>query len=117
MIDRSKFEKGVALFNAGEFFSAHEVLEDVWREMQGEDRDFMQALIQVAVALHHYSTGNLEGARSVLARAAARLADAPDEIFGIALPPLRAALGSWQRALAAGVTPPPLPRLASRERC
>ena len=114
---REKLDEGIALFNSGEFFSAHEVLEDVWRAMPGGDREFMQALIQVAVALHHYSTGNLDGARTVLARAAATLNHAPDDIFGIVLPPLRGQLDDWQRALAAGLPPPPLPRLLRKERC
>ncbi|HVP43752.1 MAG TPA: DUF309 domain-containing protein, partial [Terriglobales bacterium] len=83
MVDRARFEEGVALFNAGDFFAAHEALEDVWRDLHGPERRSMQGLIQLAVALHHHSTGNLDGARSLLARAAAKLADAPDDFFGI----------------------------------
>ncbi len=111
MFDRAKFEQGAALFNAGEFFAAHEALEDVWREMRGGNRDFLQAVIQVAVALHHYSTGNLAGARSVLARAAATLENAPDQFLGINIPRLRQDLRGWQQALADGSPAPPPPRL------
>ncbi len=111
MVDEFKLKQGIALFNAGKFFEAHEALEDVWRAMRGAERDIMQAVIQVAVAFHHYSTGNLTGARSVLARAAAGLADASDDFFGISMPPLRQALDRWQEALAAGSPMPPLPRL------
>ena len=117
MIDRKRFEEGIALFNAADFFAAHEALEDVWREMQGPERQVMQGLVQVAVALHHHSTSNPEGARSVLARAAANVADAPDDFFGISMPPLRDALARWQQALAERSAPPPLPRLRTRERC
>lgn len=113
----AKLEEGVACFNSGKFFEAHEALEDVWREMEGPGREVMQAVIQVAVALHHYSTGNVEGARSVLARAAARLAEAPDGFLGINMPQLRQALERWQQALAEGSSPPPLPRLEMRGRC
>lgn len=114
MMDHAKFSQGVALFNAADFFAAHEALEDVWREMRGPDKELMQALIQVAVAMHHHSTGNLEGTRSVLARAAATLADAPDELFGIAMAPLRRSLEQWRQALNEGSSWPALPRLQTR---
>ncbi len=110
-MDQHRLEEGIAFFNAGKFFEAHEALEDVWRAMQGPDRDWLQAVIQVAVALHHHSTGNLAGARSVLARASATLAHAPDDFLKIDIPALREALGRWQRALADGSAVPPLPRL------
>ncbi|HVP42949.1 MAG TPA: DUF309 domain-containing protein, partial [Terriglobales bacterium] len=80
-------------------------------------RRSMQGLIQLAVALHHHSTGNLDGARSLLARAAAKLADAPDDFFGISIPPLRQALDQWQQALREGSPLPPLPRIRTWERC
>lgn len=117
MIDRNKFDQGVAFFNAADFFAAHEALEDVWREMHGADRRVMQGLIQLAVAFHHHSTGNVAGMRSLLARAAAKLADAPDDFLGIAVPPLRQAVGRWQQALEERSPLPPLPRLQPRTRC
>ena len=117
MADQAKFEQGVALFNAADFFAAHEALEDVWREMRGPERRIMQGLIQLAVALHHHSTGNLEGARSLLARAAAKLADAPDNFYGLSVPPLRQAVGRWQQALEERSALPPLPRLQTRDQC
>ena len=43
---------GQTLFNSGKFFEAHERWEDVWRELDGEDKVFVQGLIQVAAALH-----------------------------------------------------------------
>ncbi len=117
MIDHSKLNEGIELFNAGDFFAAHEALEDVWRQMRGPDRRVMQGLIQVAVAFHHHSNGNLEGARSLLRRAATRLADAPDEFFGVFLPPVRTAIAAWQQALQQRAPAPPLPRLQIMRRC
>lgn len=43
---------GEALFNAGLFFDCHEYLEGVWREKQGDDKTFLQGVIQVAAAMH-----------------------------------------------------------------
>ena len=61
------------LFNAREFFEAHDVLEEFWQEYGGEDRTFYQGLIQVAVALEHAQRGNEKGARGVLGSARRRL--------------------------------------------
>lgn len=58
----ARFLQGIAHFNRHEFFEAHEVWEDLWRETSGESRRFYQGLIQAAVALHHYRNGNFAGA-------------------------------------------------------
>ena len=58
----SRYLTGVELFNAGEFFEAHEVWEDLWMECSSAERRFFQALIQAAVALHHFGRGNSTGA-------------------------------------------------------
>ena len=57
--------KGVAYFNACEFFEAHEVWEELWKNYRGELRLFYKGLIQAAVALHHFGNGNIRGARKV----------------------------------------------------
>src|SRR5215467_14165579 len=93
------FREGVRLFNAAQFFEAHESLEDVWREAPEPERKFLQGLIQIAVALHHHSTGNVVGARSVLARARKNLAHYPDNFAGVDLADLCAALAQFQSAL------------------
>jgi hypothetical protein len=57
--------KGIARFNACDFFEAHEVWEELWKEYSGELRLFYKGLIQAAVALHHFGNGNIRGARKV----------------------------------------------------
>jgi hypothetical protein len=52
----------VLLFNAGDYFEAHEVWEDLWAEAHGDQRRFYQGLIQAAVGLCHFGNGNLGGA-------------------------------------------------------
>jgi len=111
-VDLAAFQRGVALFNNAEFFAAHEVLEDVWRDAAGPQKKYLQALIQIAVAFYHHGNGNCVGARSLLARAVRNLDGCPDVFFGIQLSLLRHSLAKWQEALngSASVTPP-LPRL------
>jgi predicted metal-dependent hydrolase len=102
---------GIALFNEGQYFEAHEALEDVWREARDQDRKFLQGLIQVAVALHHHSTGNRIGATSLLARAAANLSAYPESFGGIHLDRLLREVQAWRETLADGGPTPPPPKL------
>ena len=53
---------GIAHFNAGEFFEAHEVWEELWAECPAAERRFVQALIQAAIAAYHLGRGNFAGA-------------------------------------------------------
>jgi predicted metal-dependent hydrolase len=61
-----RYREFVRLFNREEFFEAHDVLEELWRESGGSDRDFYQGLIQFAAALEHRRRGNLRGAAGVV---------------------------------------------------
>lgn len=106
----SAFHTGLALFNQGRFFAAHEAWEVAWREAQGTERLLLQGLIQVAAALHHVARGNPRGARSVYAKACARLDPLPSRLMGLELDTFRDALrGFFGEALAGRVTRlPPL---------
>lgn len=57
--------RGIELFNACDFFEAHEAWEEIWQEDFGPSRKFYQGLIQAAVALHHFGNGNIRGAKKV----------------------------------------------------
>jgi len=80
---QSRFNDGVEFFNTGHFFDAHEAWEDVWRESAELERQWLQGLVQAAVALHHASRGNRIGAASVLARAVGNLEGSPQRLRGI----------------------------------
>jgi predicted metal-dependent hydrolase len=74
---------GLALIDRGEFYEAHELLEDLWMGEVGSARHVLQALIQFAVALHHRGNGNLGGARSLLERAIEHCAAAEPVTLGV----------------------------------
>jgi predicted metal-dependent hydrolase len=57
------YREGLRLFNEHEFFACHDVLEELWTETLGPEREFYQGLIQASVALFHFGEGNLGGAR------------------------------------------------------
>jgi hypothetical protein len=57
-----RYLAGIMLFNEQDFFQAHEVWEDLWADSHGDQRRFIQGLIQAAVGLCHFGNGNLGGA-------------------------------------------------------
>jgi hypothetical protein len=54
-------EDGVALYNAGRFWEAHEAFEKVWRAAAGRERECWQGLILAAAAMLHRERGNRHG--------------------------------------------------------
>lgn len=50
-------EKGIVQFNAHDFWHAHESWEELWLVAEGERKQFLQGLIQLAAAYHHVSRG------------------------------------------------------------
>jgi predicted metal-dependent hydrolase len=103
--------RGISLFNRAQFFDAHEALEDVWRAAPPENKKFLQGLVQVAVAFHHYSTGNRVGMRSVLERAIRNLGEPSGNFGQIELADLRQSLVQWRDALDKDLSLPALPRI------
>ncbi len=64
---------GIAQFDAGHYWHAHEDWESAWRTDAGHDRHFYKGLIQLAAALHHQRRGNVRVALMLLRRARGHL--------------------------------------------
>lgn len=75
--------EGVALFNAGHWFEAHEVWEEAWKLQSGPRRDLLQGLILVAAGLIKRQAGRTEGARTLFTRALERLEPLPELYEGV----------------------------------
>ena len=84
----SAFETGVELIRAGEYFAAHEELEDAWRAAPADERDFFQCLVHVAVAWYQAGRGRKIGTERQLAKALRRLEPFAPTHRGIELTPL-----------------------------
>ncbi len=79
-----RYLAGVVLFNRRDFFEAHEVWEALWLSPDvGEDRRFVQGLIQAAVGLYHFGTGNLRGAKKLYGTARAYMEPYPSLYLGL----------------------------------
>jgi len=66
--------EGISLINEGQFFKAHEVLEEQWILERHSIRKLYQGLIQFSVACYHIQRGNANGALKLLSRAISKLA-------------------------------------------
>ena len=66
MPDESVLAKAAALFNRKLYFECHDLLEEAWAGARGPERDFLQALIHIAVGMYHVAAGNQKGAVSQL---------------------------------------------------
>lgn len=73
--DDPRFWRGVAYFDAGAYFAAHEVWEELWMESTGDEKRFLAALIQVAAGYLKRERGVANGARRLWSRALAALDD------------------------------------------
>lgn len=80
---RRLFAEGVAEFNSGGFFEAHDLWEEFWQELRGPDRVFVQGLIHLAVGTYHHENGNMNGAKSQLQKAATKLSKYPANHWGV----------------------------------
>jgi hypothetical protein len=81
--------QGLRLFNAGEYFEAHEALEDAWNAEEGKVRDLYRGILQIAVVYLHVTRRNFNGAIKVYARSQRWVRDWPDFCRGIYVEELR----------------------------
>jgi uncharacterized protein len=88
--------EGLRLFNSGDYFQAHEVLENVWREEPRPIRELYRGILQVGIAYYHLIRGNLSGARKMFRRSQVWLNAFPDHCQGIDLAQFRQDFEAFQ---------------------
>jgi predicted metal-dependent hydrolase len=96
-------QRGAELFDRGEYFEAHEVWEERWRQSEDEaERLGLQGLIQVTAAFHKwFVVKSPESAQRLLARGTQKLeatARLPGVALGELLPVLRACAAAMATA-------------------
>ena len=110
---RELIEEGTDLFHRGEYFSAHEAWEEIWRSTTPEPRELFQGLVQLAAAFHHlHGQSRPDVAQRVLGKARRRLSSTPVS-EGLDVESLIGEIEAWISWLAGPVVgqPPALPRL------
>ena len=64
-IKNKLFYNGLNAFNDKDYYDAHEYWEDLWSDYKISDADFVQGMIQLAVACFHITNLNKKGALSL----------------------------------------------------
>jgi len=95
-------ETFVLLFNRGEFWESHEVLEAPWRVVRS---DFLQGLILFASAYVHVQRGNVHGIHTQLAKARERLRPYAPTYLGVDVGAVLAAADAAERAISRAEVP------------
>ncbi len=80
---------GLRLFNQGQYFEAHEALEDAWRDEPGPIRELYRGILQAAVVYLHIRRGNYSGSLKVFRRSQRWLNGWPEVCRGIQVGRLR----------------------------
>ncbi|MCI0393501.1 MAG: DUF309 domain-containing protein [Chloroflexi bacterium] len=93
--------QGLEEFNRGEFFEAHEYLEEAWNEDNSAARDLYRAILQVAVAYLQIERGNYQGAIKMFLRVRQWLEPLPAVCRGVDVAQLRADAADAHQALLA----------------
>ena len=94
--------QGIAEFNRGHFFEAHELWEEAWNNVVGEEKRFYQGLVQIAAGYHKLSLAQHNGARKLLERGNQILSSFPPDYAGIDLASLLKIVADALDQLSAG---------------
>lgn len=77
-----EYMAGIDLYNAGEFHAAHDAWEERWMgEVGQQEKLFLQAMIQSAVAFHHLEIGRPGAARRMHEMAKEKFARLGTNVF------------------------------------
>lgn len=93
---------GIERFNAGDYYHAHDALEEAWMQDRGAGRELYRGLLQVGIAYYQIGRGNYRGAVKMLLRARQWLEPLPAVCRGVDVATLRADAERVHAALIAG---------------
>ncbi|HEY5573401.1 MAG TPA: DUF309 domain-containing protein [Anaerolineales bacterium] len=85
-----KAVEGLEEFNRGEFYEAHEYLEEAWMADESLGRNLYRGVLQVAVAYYHILQGNHNGAAKLFLRVRQWIDPLPATCRGVDVARLRA---------------------------
>ena len=105
------FQEGIDLFNRGEFYDCHEVLEEVWTPTKQPDRWFLQSLIHFAVGFYHHRNRNYIGATRQLRKGIKKIHGYLPEWDGVDTAAIEREARKCLQAIEAGGTVQQFPRI------
>jgi predicted metal-dependent hydrolase len=100
MLEETGFSRAMREFNGGRYFECHDILEALWVDSSGEEKIFLQGMIQVSVGFYHFFNGNPSGALSQWGKGTRKLSGFPQVHAGIDVGRLLGRVRDWSRAAA-----------------
>src|SRR3990170_2940443 len=82
--------KGIELFDAQQYWEAHEALEAAWRDERGQARYLYQGILQVGIVYLQIERNNFIGMAKMFERCKKWLRPWPDQCRGVDVAQLRA---------------------------
>ena len=73
------------LFNKEKWYEAHDAFEDIWNNVDGDERQVIQGILQVSVSQFHLKKGNLKGDTILLGEGLGRIKTRTNINLGIDL--------------------------------
>jgi predicted metal-dependent hydrolase len=115
-VDGERAQHAIKLFNAHDWYAAHDAFEELWHESVGDERGLLQGIIQIAVAEHHLCGNNQRGALLLMAEGLNHLESCPLQAVGFDLLSLKAIVRQRLASLQAGQPPVdiPMPQLVQK---
>jgi predicted metal-dependent hydrolase len=91
--------KGYEKFDRGEYFEAHETLEDAWNEDESPAKEVYRAILQVGVCYLQIQRRNYRGAKKMILRVRQWLNQLPDQCRGVDISILKGDIQRVSQAL------------------
>ena len=70
---QESFYFALNLFNNEKWYEAHDAFEDIWNNVDGDERQVIQGILQVSVSQFHLKKGNVNGATILLGEGLGRI--------------------------------------------
>lgn len=111
----ARLREGIRLFNDGQFFASHEVLEHFYQDTEAENKPFLEGLIQLAAAFRMYSDfGEVKGAVRMIYQALIRFENFQPAFLQVRVAELCQSAEAWAKAAEAAnavASPATIPKI------
>ena len=107
--EQGALAEGLRCYRDRAFFDAHEHWETEWLRAAEPEKTFLQALIQITAAFHHFERKNYAGAVSLLRASLRKLETYPAAFGGLDVEAIRQSVRACLSALDGEEPAPELP--------
>jgi len=95
----ARLREGIRLFNDGQFFECHEILEGFYREIEDANKPFLEGLIELAAAFRLFCDfGEIKGPVRMIHQALIRFENYQPAFLQVRVKDLCQAVEAWANA-------------------